>query len=272
MLTVILTALFGVGVGIGLSPLGLGVCAGYGWSTFWGVVSFGVMNAIVGHMINKRVKAAMGAVQNILMSGQKQLQAKIARWQMRPPGSLQAAQDEIARDQRAFVKEAVEQTEPLHRFDLWVPLMKRQIATAQFQLYWMLKDFKKVDELMEKAFFMDPTMSAMRLARMYMLDKPSAEIGKVYEKAVRRVRYNQNVLLAAAYSWMLVKRNEIDDAFKVLTHALEKSDNETLKANRELLANNRVAHFTNTALGDQWYALLLEEPKVHQQRPRQQWR
>ena len=98
------------------------------------------------------------------------------------------------------------------------------------------------------------------------------EITKVYEKGSRRLRYNQNVLLAAAYSWILVERNEIDAAFKALNHALENSDDQTLKANREHLANNRVAHFSNTAIGDQWYALLLEEPKVHQQRPRMQWR
>jgi tetratricopeptide (TPR) repeat protein len=179
---------------------------------------------------------------------------------------------EIARDQKIFVTEALARTEDLRRFTPWVPMMARQIATAQFQLFWMIKDFKKVDELMPKALFFDPTMSAMKMARLYMLDKPSEEIAKVYAKAVRRLRYNQNVLLAAAYSWILVQRKDIDGAFKALNRALEKSDNETLKVNRENLANNRVAHFTNSGLGEQWYALLLEEPKIRQQRQRMQWR
>ena len=87
-----------------------------------------------------------------------------------------------------------------------------------------------------------------------------------------RNRGHQNALLAAAYSWILVQRKDIDGAYKALIHALEKSDNETLKANREHLANNRVAHFSNAGLGEQWYALMLEEPKVRQQRPRMQWR
>ncbi len=269
MLTLIISALLGVATGLGLY---FGDVLGYGWSTFFGVLTFGGTNVVAGFLIQKKVKAAMAQVQNIMVAGQKRMQAKMARWQVRPPGSMQAAQAEMARDQKAIVTEALAATEPLHRFDLWVPLMKRQIATAQFQLYWMIKDFKKVDELMPKVLFVDPTMSAMKIARLHMLGKPSAEIGKVYEKAVRRLRYNQNVLLAAAYSWILVKRNEIDDAFKALNRALEKSDNETLKANREHLANNRVAHFSNTAIGDQWYALLLEEPKMHQQRPRMQWR
>ncbi len=269
MLTVILTALFGAGVALGLY---FGDVFGYGWSTFWGVVAFGAANAVAGWRIQKKVKALMGEVQGILVGGQKRIQAKVARWQMRPPGSIQQAQLEIARDTKVFVNEALAATEKLHKFDLWVPFMKRQIATAQFNLHWMVKDFKDVDALMPKAMFLDPSMAAMKIARMYMLGKPSEEIGKVYEKATRRLRYNQNVLLAAAYSWILVKRGDVDAAFKVLVHALEKSDNETLKSNREQLANNRVAHFSNTALGDTWYALHLEEPKVHQQRQRMQWR
>ena len=256
-----------VGTGLGFS----GVC-GIGWSVTLGVLTFVAVNIILGRIVQKRVKAAMDSVQNVLLDGQKRLQAKMARWQMRPPGSIQAAQAEIARDQKVFVCEALERTETLHRFDNWVPMMRRQIATAQFQLYWMIKDFKKVDELMPKAMFLDPTMSAMKLARMYMTDKPVEEMAKVYEGAVRRLRYNQNVLLAAAWSWILIQKKDVDGAFKALNAALEKSDNETLKANRDHLANNRVAHFSNTAIGDQWYALQLEEPRIHQQRMRPQWR
>ena len=259
----------GVLTGLGLS-FG-GVC-GIGWSIGLGVVAFVVAQVVLGRIIQKRVKEAMDAVQGVLLEGQKRLQAKMARWQMRPPGSIQAAQAEIARDQKVFVREALEQTEVLHKFDNWVPMMKRQIATAQFQLHWMIKDFKKVDELMPMALFLDPTTNAMKLARMYMTDQPVEEMAKVYEKATRRLRYNQNVLLAAAWSWILIQKKDVDGAFKALNAALEKSDNETLKANRDHLANNRVAHFSNTALGDQWYALLLEEPRVHQQRMRPQWR
>ena len=269
MMTVILSALLGVGVGLGLF---FGDVLGYGWSAFFGVLAFVGGNMAAGFAIQRKVKAAMARVQDVMAAGQKRIQSKMARWQMRPPGSVQEAQAELAKDQRAIVAEALAATEPLHRFDLWVPLMKRQIATAQFQLYWMIKDFKKVDELMPRALFVDPTMTAMKIARLHMQGAPSAAIGKVYEKGVRRLRYNQNVLLAAAYSWILVRRGEVDAAFKALNRALEKSDNETLKANREQLANNRVAHFSNTALGDPWYALLLEEPKMHQPRQRMQWR
>ena len=86
------------------------------------------------------------------------------------------------------------------------------------------------------------------------------------------MRYNGNVLLAAAMSWMQVKRGDTDGAFKTLTEALKKSDNATLKQNHEILMNNRVAHFSNAGIGDQWYSLLLEEPKVRMQRQRSVYR
>jgi hypothetical protein len=136
----------------------------------------------------------------------------------------------------------------------------------------MIRDFRRVDELLPKALLIDPTMSAIKIARMYMKNEDSAAIGKVYKKAVRRVRYNGNVLLAAAWSWIQVQRNDADGAFKTLTEALKKSDDATLKRNHEILMNNRVAHFSNSGLGDQWYSLMLEEPKVKMQRQRQAYR
>ena len=243
-----------------------------GWSIFTGVVGFGVFQVTAGLMIQKRVKRDMDSVQAILMEGQKKIQQKMQRWQMRPPGSIQAAQKEIFEDTKVFVREALAQTEVLGKYRLWVPLMSRQIATAQVQLSWMIKDFKTVDQLMPKVICIDPMMSAIKMARMYMLDAPMADIRKVYEKGVRRTRYNGNVLLAAAMSWMQVQKGDVDGAFKTLTEALKNSDNATLKNNHEQLMNNRVAHFNNSGIGDQWYSLLLEEPKVRTQRQRSVYR
>ena len=245
---------------------------GVGWSIFAGVLGFGVFQGVVGFLIQKRVKAEMEKVQAILLSGQKRLQAKMQRWQIRPPGSIQAAQREIFSDTKEFVKEALAQTETLRKYKLWVPMMERQIATARLQLSWMIKDFKTVDALMPKAICLDPTMCCIKMARAYMQEKPTEEIAKVYRKAAARTRYNGNVLLAATMSWIQVQRSDADGAFKTLTEALKKSDDATLKSNHECLMNNRVAHFTNSGLGDQWYSLLLEEPKVHVQRPRNVYR
>ena len=245
---------------------------GTGWSVFAGIVGFGVFQGVAGYLIQKRVKREMEKVQGVLAAGQKQLQQKMQRWQVRPPGSIQAAQREIEADTKVFVRQALEQTKSLERFRLWIPLMGRQIATARLQLSWMIKDFKTVDELMPKAICIDPTMCAIKMARMFMTDAPMEAIAKVYRKGVGRTRYNGNVLLAAAMSWMQVKRGDADGAFKTLTEALKKSDNPTLKQNHELLMNNRVAHFSNSGIGDQWYSLLLEEPRMRVQRQRSVYR
>ena len=245
---------------------------GMGWSIFAGIGGFAVFQAVFGIALQRRVKRDMEKVQGILLAGQKRLQQKMQRWQMRPPGSIQAAQKEIFEDTKVFVREALAQTETLRKYRLWVPMMDRQIATAQLQLNWMIKEFKVVDRLMPKALCVDPTMSAIKMARMYTLEKPTAEIEKAYRKGVGRTRYNGNVLLAATMSWIQVRRGETDAAFKTLTEALKKSDNETLKANHEHLMNNRVAHFSNSGIGDQWYSLYLEEPKVRTQRQRSVYR
>ena len=269
MITLILAVAVGFG---GFVAAQYAAGFGTGWSIFSGLVVFGVFQGTCGVFIQKRVKREMDAVQSILAAGQRKLQEKMQRWQLRPPGSIQAAQKEIADDTRVFVKEAIAQTECLRKYRLWVPMMERQIATAQLQLCWMIKDFKRVDELMPKALLIDPTMSAIKIARMYMKNEELSAIDKVYQKAVRRVRYNGNVLLAAAWSWIQVQRNDSDGAFKTLTEALKKSDDATLKRNHEILMNNRVAHFSNSGLGDQWYSLMLEEPKVKMQRQRSVFR
>ena len=252
-----------------------GFCAAYfvadfglGWSIFDGILAFGVFQGVVGYLVQRRVKGDMEKVQAILMAGQKKLQKKMQQWQFRPPGSIQAAQREIAADTKVFVEKALAETEKLRKYRLWVPMMERQIATAQFQLNWMIKDFAVVDRLMPKALFLDPTMAAMKMARLYSTGADVAEIRKVYAKAVSRVKYNGNVLLAAAMSWIEVRKGDADAAFKTLTEALKKSDNETLRRNHECLMNNRVGHFSNSGIGDSWYSLFLEEPKVRMQRPR----
>ena len=245
---------------------------GLGWSIFFGILGFGAFQGVFGYLMQKRVKRDMARVQQILMNGQKQLQQKMERWRIRPPGSIAEAQRQVAADTKVFVTEAIAETEVLRKYRLWVPMMERQIATAKLQLSWMIKDFKTVDRLMPKAILMDPTMVAIKMARLYMTGGDMKEIAKLYEKGVRRVRYNGNVLLAAAMSWMQVQKGDVDGAFKTLTEALKKSDDATLKQNHEHLMNNRVAHFNNSGIGDQWYSLLLEEPKVKMQRPRSVYR
>lgn len=268
-----LTIIFSVIVSAGVYCLArFGIDISVGWSIFLGLIGFGAMQAILGLFIQKKVKVDMDNIQSILLDGQKRISAKMQRWQFRPPGSIQAAQKEIFEDTKVFVKQALAATETLRKYRFFVPLIERQQATAQVQLNWMIKEFSVVDKLLPKALFLDPMMSAIKMSRMYMLNEPMDNIEKVYKKAVRRLKYNQNALLAAQWSWMQVQKGEIDGAFKTLTEALKSSDNATLKANHELLMNNRPGHFSNSSFGDQWYSLYLEEPRVRTQRQHQVYR
>ena len=262
MFTVLISLCAGVGTGLGL---GFSHVSSVGWAIFWGFFAFLLVQFSIGYYLQKKMRSTMTEVQEIMKDGQRRLQAKVNGWQHRPPGSIKAAQDEIQHEQQRFVNQALLASEGLDKYRRWAPTMGRQIATLRLQLYWMIKDFKNVDKQMPHALFFDPLMVCIKIARMYMKKELDA-IPPVFEKAAKRVAYGKGDLLFALYSWILVKENRIDDAHKVLARALEKSDNQILKTNKENLANNRIAHFNNSGFGDQWYALQLEEPKVKMQR------
>ena len=248
---------------------------GTGWSVFTGIVAFMAVQGTLSYVFMRRIKAEMLAVQKIVAEGQKAVEAKMRVWQFRPPGSIQEAQRIIQEDMKASVLKALQETSRLEKYRLWVLFLSRQMATARLHLNWMIKNFKEVDALMPKALMLDPVSASMKMARMHMTGAKTEDIEKVYRKAVMRARYNDNVLPAACWSWILVKRGgeeNMDAAFKALGEALKKSDNETLKRNHEALMNNRAQLFTNSGIGDQWYSLHLEEPKIRQQRQRSVYR
>lgn len=276
MITLLIALAVGVG-GFLVSHLACGV--GIGWSVFNALLCFIATQGGISFYFIKRIKADMNAVQGIMAAAQKAVEAKTRAWQFRPPGSIQEAQRIIQNDMAAAARAALAETAKLMKYKPWVLMVDKQVATAQFHLNWLLKDFKAVDALLPKALFLDPASIAMKMARMQMVAAPLDEIEKVYSKAAARARYNGNVLPAACWSWILVRRSEaesdkakrdelVDRAFKALGEALKKSDNETLKRNHEFLMNNRVPQFNNSGLGDQWYALHLEEPKIKTQRRR----
>jgi hypothetical protein len=263
MYTLFLSAFLGIAV---MLAFGLTGVSNWGWSACWGAIAFVGGQGLAGFLFQKKVKAAMKAVQDILLDGQKRLQAKVNQWRYRPPGSIREAQEEIERDQKALVNKALETSKDMERFIPWVPLMKRQIATMRLQLYWTIKDFKRVDELLPQAILLDPMMVAIKLARMQMLGQTEG-MEKLFKKATLRLRYGQGALLYGLWSWILVQRKDIDGAYKILVQACEKMEDATIKANRDALANNRLTSFTNAGFGDQWYALHLETPKIKMQRP-----
>ncbi len=236
------------------------------WSVVWGVVFAVAFQVGVGLLLRRKMKRVTDEIQQIMMGAQRKMQAKMAQWQHRPPSSPKEAQQEMERDQRAAIAQALQVVEKLGAYNKWIPLLNKQTDTMRMQFCWQLKEFDKVDLLMPRAMLADPMLMSVKLARMYMKDAPTEELAKQFKKFTSRIRYGQGELLYGAYAWMLLKRGDVDGALKVLIDAETKMESATLKGNRAHLANNRPNHFSLTGLGDSWYALWLEEPKVRQQR------
>jgi hypothetical protein len=263
MLTILISALVGLGLGLGLF---FGDLAHWGWCLLWGLLGFGACQAGAGLLLRRRIKRLMDGVQGMLATGQKRLQAKVNQWQLRPPGSLKQAQIEMEREQRGFLQQALAQTTAFDPYYRWSPLLKRQVNTLKMQLYYQMKNFAEVDRLMPTCLFLDPMTAAMRLARLYV--RKEEGLDKFFERQVARLRYGQGALLYALYAWIAVQRKDIDLAHQTLVRAAAKMENETIKRNLEHLSNNRPRQFSNAGLGDEWYALGLEEPRMKTQRPR----
>jgi len=263
MLTLILAGVLGLLMGALFAVTGM---AHWAWSILWGFLVFAAGQALTSYLLQRRIKLTMSTVQVIMTEGQKRLQQKINSWQMRPPGSVKQAQQEIERDQKRIVEQALAASVKLERFNRWALMMNRQIASLRLQLYWSIKDFKKVDELLPVAFFLDPSMASIKIARMYMQNAETADIEKFFRKQTVKLRYGQGVVLYALLAWIFVQRKDISAANKLLIEASKKMENDVIKANLAHLANNRIPQFSNAALGEEWYALHLEQPKVKTQR------
>ena len=261
MFTLILSGVLGLGLFLGLWRTD---AAPWGWALFFGILAFLGCNTAVGLLLKNKIKKLMDQVQATLVSGQKQMQVKANVWRFRPPGSPKQAQMEMLKLQHVFVAKALEQTSVFDPYLNWVPLLGRQIATMRMQLHYQDRNYAEVDRLMPKCLFMDPISISMRLARMYVNKDP--KIDAFFEKSVRKLRYGQGAVIYGLYAWIALKRDDLDSALKILLRASKKMENETLKRNIEILQNNKPKQFSLAGLGDEWYALNLEEPRIKVQR------
>ncbi len=265
MITVLINVVVALAVGVGLVLFDF---APWGWGLVWGIVVLVGGQLGVGLLLRRKMSAINDAVQGVLKQGQARMQAKVQRWRTKQMSSQKAAEVELAKDRDAMIAEVQRMLRPLERYRLWVPLLGRQLATMELQFAWQRKDWKRVDELLPRALLIDPMLAAIHLARMWQQEAPTEALRKVFRKAVRRARYGTTALLYSTFVWMLVRRGEVDEAYRLLGEADEKNEHAVLKANRDALANNRLAHFSNAGLGEEWYALWLEEPKLKARRQR----
>ena len=252
----------------------------WGWALLFAILAFFAVNAVIGLLVNRRMKAIAGSIQGIMAQAQRQMQEKTQAWRFRPPGSIKQAQIEIGRMQHAAIEKALAATEAFEPLRKWSPLLKRQVATMRMQLNFQDRNWKAVDALLPKCLFLDPMTTSMAIARTYAregyrheTDKKGRivpnEIDKYFERGVARLRYGQGALLYGLLAWIQNSVGDIDGAFATLQRADKKMENACIKKNIETLRNNKPKQFSLAALGDEWYALGLEEPRMKMQRSRE---
>lgn len=172
--------------------------------------------------------------------------------------------------------EALESSRKMDPYTKWSFLLDRQINAIRVQFLFQLRKFEEVDRLLPKTMLGDPVLCCMKMCREYQRGDEAA-LEKTYKKYRRKFK-REAVLIYATYSWMLLKKKQLEKALKVLVDGKTATEDETLARNWECVANGKVGQFSNADLGEAWYALLLEEPKQprqpgpRQMRPGQKWR
>ncbi len=240
----------------------------WGWALILGIVVLIGGQITVGRIFRKKMTAMTDQMQAVMQQAQARMQAKVQRWRTKQMTNQKAAEMELAKDRDAMISEIQALIKPLERYRLWIPLLGRQLATMELQFAWQKKDWKRVDELLERALLTEPLLVCMKLVRMWKKNIATEEMMKFFTKATKRARYGTTALVYCTMAWMLVKRERVDEAFKLLNEADTKNEHPVIKSNRDCLANNRINHFSNTGFGEEWYALFLEEPKMRTQRQR----
>ena len=229
------------------------------WCFTFAIVAVILVQLAFGLLFRKKVNSVMNAIQAAILEGQERVNRKADMFQLKPAGGVKHMQKLLEREQHASIRKALELTKELEPWFKWSPLLKKQVATMRMQFHYQLGEFDEVDKLLPNCLFMDPITVAMKMARMYKNDSKGLE--KFYKRKVKRFKDDRGMLLHALYTWILVKRGEVDKAFEILTALKEKTSNETILRNWEALANGKPKSFSNAGLGEEWYALRLENPK-----------
>ena len=265
MLTLILSLLVMAGFWVGLH-YGIGMGA-------WGVV-LSVISGIgiyVGAMflIRRRVTAVMAGIQariternNVLMRKYQQLGSRggNAKWLM----------DQARKEQNVVLSEAFDATSRMEPYCKWSLLLDWQINAIRVQFLYQLRKFEEVDRILPKTIMADPILCCMKMCRQYQRGE-EAGLEKTYNKYRKKFKYDATIIYAT-YAWMLLRKKQTDKARQVLLDGKTATENEVLEKNWEHLANDKPSHFSNSGLGESWYALLLEEPKQPKQRVQRQFR
>ncbi len=263
MLSIVLSLAGGIAASVGLS---------YGWpghpvwcTLLFLVVALGILTCI-NLLLKKKLEAVFNDVQQHILNTQAVLRRKIATVGTHAGPKFQ---QQLEAEQTAAIREAIGMLDRLHPYQKWNFMVGKQADTLRAQFYFQIKDFENADKYLEKALLLDPMLIAMKLARYYKTNAKDEELEKCFQKGAARFKDEKGVIIYATYSWILVQKNKIDEAIQVLLQAKTRAENDILKQNWDHLVNGQLKRFSNAGLGDAWYALYLEQPRMvrMQERP-----
>jgi len=221
---------------------------------------FLIVHLVISLLLRVQSKKINAKLQELMLEIQQKIQCMQNRMMHRPTGSPKQMMQILEREQQAGLDRmiaALDLYKPLYK---WSFLMKRQVNTMKMAFLFQQKKFDEVDKLLPKCMFFDAQSVAIKLVRMYKNNDP--KLDRFFKTRARRFKGDNAVIPYAAYSWMLVKQDRVEDAIAALTDARKQTSNEVLEKNRELLMNGKVKQFSNAPLAEAWYALMLEEPKM----------
>ncbi|MBU8902777.1 MAG: DUF3021 domain-containing protein [Victivallales bacterium] len=259
MLTLIISIMFGLIAGWA-SSLEYDMT----WTIIIAASVFAVFWIGIGLFIRRQINKVNATIQDQMGEAQKRINRKLQMFQNKPGANVKSVQKTLEKDQNEAIAAALKTTHQIDRYFKWNFLLKKQISTMRMMFYYQMKNFKKVDELLPGCMFLDPRATAFKIARMYK--RKNGDIDSFFAKKCRRLKGENAALLYGLYSWILVKNDEADKALKLLTAARKKINHPTIVENREKLANGKIKQFSNSGLGELWYSLYLEEPKVKQKK------
>ena len=86
-----------------------------------------------------------------MVTTQNKINRQINIMQYRQMGNPKSAQQRLTQEQNSALRKCLEITERANKYFIWNVMLKKQIVSMRMMLYFQMKEFKKVDELLPKA-------------------------------------------------------------------------------------------------------------------------
>ena len=234
------------------------------WAVVWGVAAFMLIQLLIGIAIRFLMKSRQAKLQSVMLTAQEKINRQMTIYQRRPPSSMREAQETVNRIQNGAAREMLDILDRCKPLTVWNMMLGRQLNAMRVQLFFQLKEFKKVDELLPKSLLLDQQSMAIKMVRMYR--NGDTGLDKFYARKCSRMKGDAAAFLASVYAWIKIRQENTPAAVDALVGVKKRTDNPIVLENCDHLLNGKVKHFSNSGWGDAWYSLMLEEPKIKAQR------